>query len=51
MSKALTPRYSLTISTKDVNMLHRRDAIKQTGKTDIDIYMAGIEALERINIA
>jgi hypothetical protein len=46
MSPSVTPRYNFTISTKNVEVIHRRDAIKQEGKTDEDIYIAGLEVLE-----
>jgi hypothetical protein len=45
---APTPRYSLTVSTKNADIFIRRNEIKKTGKTDEDIYLAGIEALERL---
>lgn len=45
-TSSILPRYNFTISTKNVEVIHRRDAIKQEGKTDEDIYIAGLEALE-----
>lgn len=48
MSKTPQPRYSFTVSTKDISIFHRRADIKSLGKTDEDIYIAGIEALERL---
>lgn len=51
MSKTPQPRYSLTVSTKDVSILERRNDLKAKGYTDEGIYFAGIEALERLQNA
>lgn len=46
MSPSVTPRYNFTISTKNVEVIHRRDALKQEGETDETIYIAGLNSLE-----
>lgn len=46
MSASITPRYNFTISTKNVEVIHRRDALKQDGETDETIYIAGLNSLE-----
>ena len=51
MTKTPQPRYSFTVSTKDVSIFERRNNLKLVGKTDEDIYIAGIEALERLQNA
>lgn len=44
----MQPRYTITtISTKDIKLVERRSEIKKHGFTDEDIYIAGIETLEK----
>lgn len=51
MTKTPQPRYSLTVSTKDVTVLQRRNDLKAKGYTDEAIYFAGVEALEKLQNA
>lgn len=51
MTKTPQPRYSFTVSTKDISIFQRRNDLKQRGVTDEQIYFAGVEALERLQNA
>lgn len=43
-----TPRYTLaSITTKDIELLSRRNELKNYSFTDEDIYRKGIEVLEK----
>lgn len=43
-----TPRYTVcSITTKDIELLSRRDELKKYSFTDQDIYIKGIETLEK----
>lgn len=44
------PRYNITVSTKSLELMNRRNDIKKLGKTDEEIYLSGIEALERLTL-
>ena len=44
--KTAIARYSIaTITTKDINLKHLRDKVKQTGVTDEEVYRKGLEAI------
>ena len=45
------PRYTIaTITTKDINLKHRRDEIKRYGHTDEYIYQRGLEVIAMENL-
>ncbi len=46
--KQAIARYSIaTITTKDINLKHLRDKIKQSGITDEEIYRRGLESISQ----
>lgn len=45
MKEAIARYVICTITTKDLNLKHRRDAIKISGVTDEEIFSRGLEAI------
>lgn len=49
--KTAIPRYSIaTITTKDIDLKHLRDKVKQSGSTDEEIYRRGLEVIAQENL-
>jgi hypothetical protein len=47
-TKQSNARYSIgTITSKDINLLRRSEALRQNGETHESIYIAGLESLEK----